>query len=110
MYEDHMVYIIGDAKAPSNNPITKQYNGFFIGLVINKETHEIVDFDCSATIELTVRFLRSLFIKEKMIDTSTIINKIESRYFGSSQKGIIVAYKDALKKYKQIISDTASLH
>jgi len=108
MYEEQTVYIIGDAKAPSNNPITKQYNGFFIGLVIHKETHEIVDFDCSVTIELTARFLRSLFVKEKMIDAPTIINKVESRYFGSTQKGIIVAYKDALKKYTQIISDTAS--
>jgi len=107
MYADQTIYIIGDAKAPSNNPITKQYSGLFIGLVIDTKTRIIVDFDCSATIDLTAHFLRSLFIGEKVTDSSKIINKLESRYFGSSQKGLIVAYRDALKKYNQFKSNAA---
>ncbi|MDC1541810.1 DUF3870 domain-containing protein [Candidatus Pseudothioglobus singularis] len=109
MYKDSTIYVIGDAKAPTNNPITKQYNGLFIGLVVDTNTDIIVDFDCSATIDLTAKFLRTLFIGENIKDTDTIIQKMESRYHGSSQKGLIVAYKDALKKYKQIVNDTALL-
>jgi hypothetical protein len=29
-------------------------------------------------------------------------NEIRNRYFGSSQKAIIVAYKDAVKKFNEI--------
>lgn len=109
MYNEHTIYIIGDAKAPSNNPITKQYNGFFIGVAVDTKTNLIIDFDCSATIELTVKFLGNLFIGENITDAEAIIQKIESRYHGSSQKGLIVAYRDALKKYNQITSTTALL-
>lgn len=107
MYKDSTVYVVGDAKASTNNPITKQYSSLFVGLVVDLETDSIVDFGCSATIIVTNRFLQSLFIGENILDEPAIIDKMESRYFGSSQKGIIVAYKDALKKYRQIKENTA---
>ena len=31
-----------------------------------------------------------------------IIEELEKRYFGKSQKALIIAYKDALKKYINI--------
>ncbi|MBA4536366.1 DUF3870 domain-containing protein [Bacillus aquiflavi] len=104
MYSPHTIYIIGDAKAPNNNPITQKFNAFFIGLVVDLNNGKIVDADCSSTIELTSQFVRSLLINEHIQNAETIIHKIETRYFGSSQKGLIVAYKDALKKYQQIIN------
>jgi len=37
-----------------------------------------------------------------MLDVDGIIHEINSRYFGSSQKALIVAFKDALKKYRAL--------
>ncbi|NCC62088.1 MAG: DUF3870 domain-containing protein, partial [Verrucomicrobiae bacterium] len=33
---------------------------------------------------------------------SSIISDVQNRYFGSSQKAIIAAYRDAIKKYKEV--------
>ncbi|HLR69140.1 DUF3870 domain-containing protein [Virgibacillus alimentarius] len=102
MFDEHTIYVVGDAKAPSNNPITLKYSSLFIGFVVDTRKDEIVDVESSTTIDLTAKFIRSLLIGETFTDPDTIIQKIESRYFGSSQKGLIVAYRDAVKKYNQI--------
>lgn len=106
MYGSDTIYIIGDAKAPTNNPITQKYNAFFIGLVIERTSGKIVDADCSSTIDITSQFVRSLFLNDLIKNEKSIIEKIETRYFGSSQKGLTVAYKNALKKYNQIIESS----
>lgn len=54
-------------------------------------------------LELSNRFIKSLFIGKNFIkDQDIIINEFEKKYFGRSQKALITAYKDALKKYEKI--------
>ncbi|MFD0696167.1 DUF3870 domain-containing protein [Paenibacillus sp. GCM10027628] len=100
LYDKDTVYIIGDAQASVNNPITQQYNAFFIGLVVDTTSHKIVDAGCSSTIPLTSEFVRSIFIGHNMLLLEGVAEEIRRRYHGSSQKALIVAYKDAQKKYK----------
>ncbi|CDQ38581.1 DUF3870 domain-containing protein [Virgibacillus salexigens] len=100
MYNDSSIYVIGDAKAPQNNPITKKYSQFFLALVIDATTDDIVDCECSSTVQLTNQFVKSLFIGRK-IDDSLIEEAIRKRYHGSSQKALVVAYQDAKYKYNQ---------
>ena len=38
-----------------------------------------------------------------MMNTDEVINEINTRYFGSSQKALTVAFKNAQIKYMQII-------
>ena len=52
------IYLTGEAKSPSNNPITTQWGLFFVGLVVDTETHVIQAADCTATLTLTVEFVR----------------------------------------------------
>lgn len=101
MYRQETVYVVGEAKSPENNPITKQYSTFFVGLVIDRSSGEIVDADCTAMIDTTRSFVQALFIGKKINDSDTITNEINERYLGSSQKALIVAYKNAQKKYEQ---------
>lgn len=101
MYNNNTIFIIGDSKSSQNNPITLRFNQFFLGIVVDQTNGRIIDAECSATIPLTVRFIRSLFIGRYMNDPS-IIEDIQRRYFGSSQKALIVAYHDAQKKYNQV--------
>lgn len=105
MYDSGTVYIVGDAKSPENNPITKQYQAFFIAFVIERATGNIVDAECSATVAITKRFVTSLFIGKNMNDSLVVTEDVTGRYFGSSQKALIVAFKDAQKKFKQLTKE-----
>ena len=109
MFNSDTIYIIGDAQASNNNPITQQFNSFFIGLVIDTTNHKIIDAGCSATILITSDFVKSLFLNQNMFDNETIENEIRLRYFGSSQKALVVAFKDAQKKYKGALQTRGQL-
>jgi len=104
MFQQTTVYIIGDSKTALNNPIMQKYNTFFIGLVIDKETDEIVDAECSSTINLTSVFVKSLFKGKSILQVDSVLAEIEQRYFGSSQKALMVAFKNASIKYAQIMN------
>ncbi|MBS4192587.1 DUF3870 domain-containing protein [Bacillus sp. FJAT-49705] len=104
MFQPNTVYIIGDSKTSLNNPIMQKYNGFFIGLVIDRDTDRIVDAECSATIALTSLFIKSLFVGKSILEVDRMNEEIEHRYFGSSQKALMVAFKNANIKYTQILN------
>ena len=104
MFQQNTVYILGESKTSSNNPIMQKYNGFFIGLVINRETDQIVDAECSSTIALTSSFIKSLFVGKSILEVDQVLDEIEQRYFGSSQKALMVAFKNANIKYTQIMN------
>lgn len=103
VYPKNTVYIIGNAQSQQKNPITHIYNMFFIGLVVDRETGYIVDAGASGTIPITSEFIKSIFVGKNIEkDGDEIASEVETRYFGSSQKAIMVAFKDAQKKYFQI--------
>lgn len=103
MYEKQTIYVVGNSKTNTDNAITSQYNSFFIGFVIDTVTGTIIDASCSATIRTTEEFVNSLFVG-KNIDKyeAELEEEVKRRYHGSSQKAIIVAYKDAVKKYTEV--------
>jgi len=103
MYDKNTVYIIGHGKTSKDNAITDQFKIFFIGFVIDTKTDEVVDLSCSATIPTTSEFVASIFVGRKFDRYyEDIEEEIVRRYFGSSQRAIIIAYKDALKKYLKV--------
>lgn len=103
MYDKDTLYIVGNSKTNSNNAITYRYNSFYIGFVVESSNGKIVDLDCSSTIETTQNFVKSIFTNKSLNDYDTSTEEeIKRRYHGSSQKAIIVAYKDAVKQYKEI--------
>lgn len=104
MFQQNTVYIIGDSKTSLNNPIMQKYNQFFIGLVVNRDTHEIVDAECSSTIAITSLFVKALFTGKSILNVDQVLEEIERRYFGSSQKALMVAFKNANIKYAQIMN------
>lgn len=105
MYDKNTIYIIGDAKASQNNPITKKYNQYFLAIVVSQTDGKIIDVECSATVDITKRFIQSIFIG-RPIDDPSIAEDISNRYFGSSQKALIVAFNDAQKKYQAITASS----
>lgn len=103
MNQEETVYIIGESRTNLDNAITKVYGTFYIAFEIIPETEEIVDVDCSRTLELTKDFICRLFLGKRIeIDSEQIEAEVKRRYFGSSTKAIIVAYRDALKRFQKI--------
>jgi len=98
--DTNTVYVVGHGRTQSDNPIISVYSQFFVGFSVNVETDEVVDAAASVILEETKSFVRSLFIGKKFDGIHTeIIEEIEKRYWGSSQRALIVAYKDAVKHY-----------
>lgn len=94
------IYIVGNAKTSLTNPITKLYNKFFVAFIISYNNDIILDVEIPAVLEVTNCFIKEIFIGKNFIkDQNKIIENINGRYLGESQKSLIVAYKDALKKY-----------
>ncbi len=96
------VYIIGESRTNMDNAITVIYNSFYIAFEIDVETDEIIDAGCTHTINITENFIRKIFIGKCILDYSNLEKEIKRRYHGTSQKAVIVSYKDALKKYQEV--------
>lgn len=102
-YHKETLYIVGDSKTAINNPITTQFNAYFIALIIDIENEDIIDMGVSAILDETKEFVKSIFIGYSMKKgEEPLIEEIDRRYYGSSKRALIVAWKDAYKKYVKV--------
>ncbi len=99
------IYLTGEAKSPSNNPITTQWGLFFVGIVVDTETHVIRAVDCTATLTLTVEFVRELMVGRSLLEEDALVESITDRYHGSSQKALAAAVRSAAAKYRDLSAD-----
>lgn len=103
MITEDCIYVLGLSKTNLDNAITKLFNMLFVGFVIDKKTDIIVDVEATMALQLSNKFIKSLLIGKNFVkDYDEIIKAFETRYLGKSQKALILAYKDALKKYENI--------
>lgn len=103
-YDENTIYIVGESRTTKENAITKNYNTFFVGYVIDIKSNKVIDLSCSSILRTTEQFLISIFVGKSFKSYSIELeNEIKKRYHGSSQKAIITAYKDAVKKYLEVI-------
>ena len=100
-YPQNTLYVVGNSKSQQNNPITQLYGQFFIGFIVDKTTGVILAAECNSIIEITKKFIEDMLIGESLMDDyDNVRNKVLQRYLGSSQRAILVAYKDAQKKFQ----------
>ena len=101
MYGRDTIYIIGIAKSQQHNPITQQYGRFLLGFVVNKDTGIIESCGSTVVMKSTYDFLDDLF-RGRNIDTEgeLVRSELENRYFGASQKAIMVAFRDAQRRFR----------
>ena len=101
MYGRDTIYIIGIAKSQQHNPITQQYGRFLLGFVVNKDSGIIESCGSTVVMKSTYDFLDDLF-RGLNIDTDgeLIRSELENRYFGASQKAIMVAFRDAQRRFR----------
>lgn len=95
-------YIVGESRTNLDNAITKVYGTFYIAFEILPDSGEIVQAECSRTLELTNDFIRRMFLHKRLVkDEALIESEIRRRYHGSSAKAILVAYRDAVKHFQK---------
>ena len=97
-------FVIGESRTNSDNAITKIYGSFYMAFEIEDGSHKILDFSCTHTIDTTEHFLKKLFLEEDFLKIGDVLEDVlNRRYGGSSRKAVLVSYRDACKRYKDMI-------
>lgn len=100
IYGKNTVYVTGISRLSKSDPIFSNYEVFFIGIVIDKDTDIIVDSTCNMVKEKTETFINSILEGYNLKNEINNIEKeINTRFHGIAQKAIIAAVKDARNKY-----------
>lgn len=101
MYPKDTVYFSGSARLPNTIPSGGMYELINVGMMINSTTGEIVDVSATLLSTGAKRFLDYLIIGHNLHDEGieVLLKEINDRYFGDSQKAIMVAIKNANEKY-----------
>lgn len=99
-------FIVGESRTNVDNAITKIYGSFFIAFEVLPATGEVLQCDCSGTLQLTNDFVRRLFVGKRLeADREAIEAEVKRRYYGSSKKAVLVAYRDALKHFQAALAE-----
>mgnify|MGYP004602208257 CR=1 FL=1 len=97
----HSVFVIGESRTNADNAITKTYGTFYMAFEVEETTFEILDFSCTHTIATTQDFLCKLFLGQSFPEVDGWLeDALNRRYGGSSRKAVLVAYRDALKRWR----------
>lgn len=109
-YPENSILVVGNSQTTGFNPINQQFGSFFITFILLRETGEIIDCGVSVTLGVTDRFLRGILLGKCLLeDEKKVVAEVQSRYFGSSQKAVIAAYRDAMKKYREVASERKAI-
>ncbi|MBU5439307.1 DUF3870 domain-containing protein [Tissierella sp. MSJ-40] len=102
-YGPDTVYFVSYSKLPEDISATYVHKVVGVGFLINTKTGIIEDVMVTLISDLCKDFLAYLMIGHNIerdgIDE--LIEKVDKRFFGSSQKAIIVGIKGAYAKYIQ---------
>lgn len=105
-YPENTVYLVGHAKVANDNPISQSYGIFFMPFVVDKTTHRIIDVSCNAILDISRDFVCSMLVGCDLLDgLDETVARVRTRYFGSSQKAIVAALRDANGRLKDIIAN-----
>jgi len=101
-YNDDTVYFISYAKLPSNISAAKLLDVVGVGLVININTGVIEDVSCTLITDEAKQFLKDIITGHNLHEDGVdlLIEKIQYRFHGLSQKAICVAVKATVERYE----------
>lgn len=105
-YDKNIVFAVGTARVAANDPILSLYENFFIGFMVDQDTHRIVDLTANTVSPKTCDFIHSMLVGYHLIDDlDDMVEEVRSRYLGIAQKAIISALKDARNKYSMALKN-----
>ena len=80
--------------------------GILYQSIVERETGKILELDCNTILDVTKRFVASMFVgKSLKTDIPSIEKEIRERYFALTQKPLIACMKDACNRYLTAIGE-----
>jgi len=103
-YSKDTIYITGTAKIGRHDPISSRDDIFFIGLIIDRSSHKIVDSTCNMVRDITNDFIKSIIVSYDIVaEIDLLIEEIKDRFHGMAQKSVCASIKDARNKYLNLM-------
>lgn len=101
--EKNKIFITGYAKLPEGITATELYKVVAIGVVVDRDTSEILEADVTLSTKTGKKFVSELLVGHKLMEISKIEESIKKNYFGSARNAILMSIRKCYKKYLQII-------
>lgn len=102
-YGKETVLVVGGAKPSRDDAIFTTHGEFYISLVLNRKTGEIIDVGCNTIVDVTEKFVKEMLVGRNLKDElPEIETDIRHRYFALTQKPLIAALKDAANRWRTI--------
>ena len=105
MNQINSVFVIGESRTNSDNAITKNYGTFYMAFEVDDLTSKVLDFSCTHTISTTEAFLRKLFVGQVFPEIDVWLENTLNRPNRESEdvyRAVLVAYRDALKRWRSM--------
>lgn len=82
MENRNTILVVGQAKPSKEDAIYNLHGEFYISLIVRQETGKILELDCNTILDVTKRFVASMFVgKSLKTDIPAIEKEIRERYF-----------------------------
>ncbi len=102
--EGSQILVTGYAKHTQGLPGSEIYDTIALGLVIDCDSGEIMDVDCSLVTQIARDFVKQLVAHKNIKDLDAIEEAFNTRYYGAARKALIVAIRACSEKYRRICS------
>jgi len=103
-YPKNTILVVGGAKPSREDAIYLTHGEFYISLVLERETGQIVDMGCNTIIGVTADFVRQMLVGRRLLeDLPELEAEIRNRYFALTQKPLIASLKDAANRYRAVM-------
>lgn len=104
--KDEEILITGYAKLPKGITASEMYGGIIaVGLVVNRESGEIIDSDCTLITRVAKDFVNKIVIGRNLNNLEAIEENLQNNYLGSAKKAIISALRICQEKYRQHLEE-----
>jgi hypothetical protein len=101
--DSNKYFISGYAKLPQGITAAELYSVITVGLIVDKETSQIIDCDSSLVNSTAKDFLKGVVKGRYLNDIDKITDIFERQYLGHAKKAIISALRMCYDKYNNAI-------
>lgn len=103
-YPRESILVVGSARPSREDAIYATHGEFYISLVLDRGSGEILDVGCNTIVGVTAAFVRQLLVGRRLTeDLAGLEEEIRGRYFALTQKPLIAALKDAANRYRTAV-------
>ena len=95
------IFVTGYAKLPQGITATELYTVIAVGMLVDANTGDILDIDCSLVTSVARDFVKKLICGKNLNDLDEIEDLFNDKYHGSARKALISAFRTCSEKYIQ---------